>query len=207
MKILRKIKKVSGETLIEAIMALAILGVTGAAASALIIASVQTTILSGKYLVAQSLAVEGVEAVKNIVYTNIMMHPEDNTCWFDAVPTTSASCPNTEMYEGAFYYPEQVPDAYKAVSWKVTEEVGGVTGGDDPTLIGIPKFALCTGSGTYVGCGSALPQENSYYRAIKVLSKNLVTGELKLFVRVQWRIGGKVNSFDMKNVTITTNQE
>lgn len=217
-KIFQKIRKVSGETLVEALISLTILGITGAVASALIIASVQNTISSSKYLIAQSLAVEGVEAVKNVVYTNIMLHPEDEEWWFNSQPMG-----NEPISENTFYKPKQTIPAQstQAISWELdATSTGGLTcsGSCDPTsinLISTPTVSLCQDqeNGGYKDCVQPMdPDTNPFYRAIYVecvdgfSAKNpppCAVGELLLFVRVQWREGGKVNVFDMKDVKIS----
>lgn len=210
MKILNKIKKISGETLIEAVISLAILGMVGAAASALIIASVQNTITSSKYLVAQSLAVEGVEAVKNIVYTNMMLHPENSLCWFDVVPVqaeTPTGC-GIPMSEG-FYIPQQTTGS-NAIAWNLVSVTPDPAPPLDPNLFQNPSFALCpdTGTGGYISCPPILPTPlpvNTFYRGIYINSvlPAISPTELDLSVRIQWHEGGKTNVFNMKDVKIT----
>ena len=75
-------KNKSGETLLEVIMAVFIVATGSAAATGLIVSSLQANSFSRDSLVAMNLAVEGIEAVRNIRDTNWLKYSFDKEhCW------------------------------------------------------------------------------------------------------------------------------
>jgi len=76
------LKKRRGETLIEVIMALFVVALGSAAATSLIVTAIQSNSFSRDNLVALNLAVEGIEAMRNIRDTNWLKFGFDKeTCW------------------------------------------------------------------------------------------------------------------------------
>jgi len=95
-----KIFSKSGETLLEVLIALTVVTVAAAAAGSAIMSAVQGLSLSRNYLVAQNLADEGIEAVKNIRDTNWMKFPiNKSTCWLVIAEVSNGSeCETAESF-------------------------------------------------------------------------------------------------------------
>ncbi|MFA7685184.1 MAG: prepilin-type N-terminal cleavage/methylation domain-containing protein [Candidatus Gracilibacteria bacterium] len=76
-----------GETLLEVLIALTLVTVSAAAAASAIISATKGLSLSKNYLIAQNLASEALEAVKNIRDTNWMNFPiNKEECWMNIKP-------------------------------------------------------------------------------------------------------------------------
>lgn len=92
---MKKILKTTGETLIEALISLTVLMVSGTAAAVLIISSLQTTALSKNYLVAQNLIIEAIEGLRNIRDTNWLTYPAyKDDCWLVISENVLSNTPN-----------------------------------------------------------------------------------------------------------------
>ena len=75
-------KKPKGETLIEVIVAIGVVGLGAITASGMIISSIRNTAVNKNYLLADNLAKEGIEAVKSIRDTNWLRFSYDTeNCW------------------------------------------------------------------------------------------------------------------------------
>lgn len=91
-----------GETLLEVLIALTLVTVSAAAAASAITSANKGISLSKNYLIAQNLASEGLEIVKNIRDTNWMKFPiNKDVCWLNLNLTalTSSEC-NPIVYYG-----------------------------------------------------------------------------------------------------------
>jgi hypothetical protein len=77
--------------LTETLLTLSILAASAIIAGSIFTSASTTTMLSKDFLIANGLAIEGTEAVKNIIYTNKMIMPTDKTCWLTLDPATNCS--------------------------------------------------------------------------------------------------------------------
>lgn len=79
---MKKIQKKSGIIMTEALLAVALMATGVLILGGIITSAISTTKLSKDYMVAQNLASEAVEGIKNIRSTNWLVSPNDGTCWF-----------------------------------------------------------------------------------------------------------------------------
>lgn len=91
-----------GLVLAEAIVTISILVGCALVAGAMFTDAVTSTAVSKDFLIANGLAIEGAEAVRNIVATNKMIDPNDPTCWLRINPDVDncngqASAPNNYL--------------------------------------------------------------------------------------------------------------
>lgn len=123
-------KTKSGETLLEVIMAVFIVATGSAAATGLIVSSLQANSFSRDSLVAMNLAVEGIEAVRNIRDTNWLKYSFDKEhCWnvlpdrscYD--PGSSSAPASTDLIDSKNYTVDLDPVSF---NWKLTDVQNGV---------------------------------------------------------------------------------
>lgn len=84
------------------ILAEALISVTMLASGSIIVGNiihdtVTSIILAKNYMIAQNLATEGLEAVKNIRDTNWLMKPDDEDCWLRENPINNDPCSNVSI--------------------------------------------------------------------------------------------------------------
>jgi len=94
--------------LTEAILTISILVTCAIIAGGMFTNAVNTTAVSKDFLIANGLAIEGSEAVRNIVYTNKMLHPNDKTCWLNLDPAVD-NC-GAKANAGSNYLPVEKAD-------------------------------------------------------------------------------------------------
>ena len=78
--------KKSGLILTEALVAIGMMAIGAIVLGSIITNAVSTTALSKNYLLAQNLATEGIEGVKNLRDTNWLREPIDRSCWLSLNP-------------------------------------------------------------------------------------------------------------------------
>ena len=104
--------------LTEAMMTISILVTCAIIAGAMFTNAVNTTAVSKDFLIANGLAIEGAEAVKNIVYTNKMLYPTKPACWLNIDPEV-VNCAVTASF-GSNYIPiEKADNAQTKGKWKL----------------------------------------------------------------------------------------
>lgn len=189
MKIL--IKNKFGLILSEALLSIAMLAVGALVLGSIITNAVSTTTLSKNYMIAQNLATEAIEAVKNIRNTNWLLEPDDKNCWLTLDPNSNCG------------------DQVAADKNYIAEKDGGQwllgPGGEEDLNLdsyqeGAQKaYRLYIKGGEYVTtAGSSI--ESIFYRSVKCSSKN--DNESATFdVTVQWKEGQKVRSLT-RSVTL-----
>jgi len=97
-----------GLVLAEAIVTISILVTCALVAGAMFTDATTSTAVSKDFLIANGLAIEGVEAVRNIVATNKMLDPNDPTCWRRVNPAVE-NCVGVAT-AGLNYIPEEQAD-------------------------------------------------------------------------------------------------
>lgn len=197
-----------GETLLEILIALTVITMASAAAASAVMSAVQSVSMSRNYLIAQNLADEGIEAVKNVRDTNWMKYPTQKDCWLNLDQTTcSTTSTLTDTAKG-------YAAAYDLASsrWILTAQTKL---NSSPTLAGTDynyslkfnkgnKFCYATdgtGSNTSGGSGPcfmltvASPDTSVpvFYREIRVLSPPTGTS-VTIQITVKWYEGTKLQT-------------
>lgn len=219
-KLLRKRRP--GETLIEVIMALFVVALGSAAATSLIVTAIQANSFSRDNLIALNLAVEGIEAMRNIRDTNWLRFGFDKeTCWNinPAEPACAALSdtigpgnytvdlnPNTfqwtltEIITGPLNLADVSTDADYRLNYIDVDPIGldsdgNGTTGDDPDLY-VSKGAIFLISGlTDTG-------ESKFYRSIIVdYPASCLTANqcMDITSLVQWKVGNRVDKVQLKS--------
>ncbi len=111
-------KEKKGLILTEAILTISILVTCALIAGGMFTNAVNTTAVSKDFLIANGLAIEGSEAVRNITYTNKMLHPNDKTCWLNLDPAVD-NC-GAKASAGSNYLPvEKADNSQTKGKWKL----------------------------------------------------------------------------------------
>jgi len=114
-----------GETLLEVILALFVVALGAGTATSLIVSSLQANTFSRNNLVAMNLAVEGLEAMQNILDTNRLKFGFDKSnCWNLTPQSATGDCkiPYPQIEEG-YYTIDLNPSNY---SWGLTSIAAGL---------------------------------------------------------------------------------
>jgi hypothetical protein len=195
-----------GETLIEVVISLSAIMLAGAAAASIVLTALQTTILSENYLVAQNLALEAIEIVKNTRDTNYMRYPlpsqiDDNWLVYDDDEHSfeaGKNCysvdidPNTIVGRPICNYRDDgkfSPHGETGHSLYLYKSLSGNP--EDPKI--------------YTHAPSSVPEEKSkFYRGIEVISAD--AENIIMNVVVEWSEGAAVRRFAAEDVVITNFQ-
>jgi hypothetical protein len=194
---IKQIKKTVGETLVEALVAIFVLTIVGMVASSMIVSAIRTMRLNEDYLIAQSLTVEAVEAIKNIRDTNWLRYPTDKEkCWLSSDPLSG--CANSIGSDSSY--------ALNYRNYWQAERIGSVDAVDylldlsDPNGANNNDFDLCASDHfQYKQCNTVA--DAKFYREITVQDAN--ESRIRLKVRIQWLIGRQLNT--METLAIITN--
>ncbi|MFA6992513.1 MAG: hypothetical protein WC269_04525 [Candidatus Gracilibacteria bacterium] len=204
-----KLIKKSGETLIEAIVSITVLMMAGSIASSMIISAIQQSALSEDYLIAQNLAMEVVEGIKNIRDTNTMLYPDYPECWMvlDPNPDPLFDCTiNPQVEQNRWYIVnyEVNPSGYGR--WLLKNTADPDTSPDEKA-----KYQLyLKDDGTikrYLHIDPPAPPEataSKFYREIKFDDTlPLPDSWVSFDVRVVWTRAGRENVFLLSKVVLT----
>ena len=102
-KIKNLVSRVSGETLIEIMIAVSVLMIALAPASALYIDSIKSTAANRDYLIVEALAEEGIELVKNIRDTNFLrFSAKAEECWNAKLEADISNCDTKTIEKGSY---------------------------------------------------------------------------------------------------------
>lgn len=164
-----------------------------------IMSSAWSTIAASKnMLIAQNLATEAIEGVKNLRDTNKLLEPNDKTCWLRIDPT--ADC-KTIAKEGGNYVVTQLVGGQWTLAGNYAamldiNDSGGIDGVDGNYLLKIVKVAGDLSGYKHEG---NVTDASIFYRGVKF---NVVEEEFATFeVLVQWMEGAKVKEIQQQ-VTI-----
>jgi type II secretory pathway pseudopilin PulG len=202
-----------GTSLVEVLIALFILVISGTAITTLLITSMHAASISAEKLVATNLAREGVEGVINMVNTNWLRFPSNSDCWntIDKDTTDVDSCNSDEIKDSDYYIlklydgPDDSPFKWmlKKVGGLDTEELKlGVN--EDSKM---QKYCLQDYQAYESRKGLLLQDENKtygdctkYYRQITVGYPSGEDGDvMEITAKVQW-----LHSSQPKTVKLTT---
>lgn len=129
-------KKFRAESIMETIISITVLTLGVAASLTILRTSLQTNSIIGEKIVALNLAIEGIEALKNIRDTNYLRYASDpDACWLNLTATDVADCsPATSIRDGnEYYFTRDLSDAY--FEWGL--EIAGGTSDGDLTLYSV----------------------------------------------------------------------
>jgi type II secretory pathway pseudopilin PulG len=192
-----KIFSKKGETLLEVLIALTIITVASAAAGSAIMSAVQGLSLSKNYLIAQNLADEGLEAVKNIRDTNWMKFPIDkDTCWL-VIENMTSKDGNDCATATSFQYKDGGASndyllKFETDKWTATSQAVAFDPNITPTLYAL---SLADATGRYENNATGTPV---FYRAIRVVAQ--APGSITIDSIVQWYEGTKPYSITGEEV-------
>ena len=190
-----------GETLLEVLIALTLITVSVAAAASAMMSATKGLSLSKNYLIAQNLASEGLEIVKNIRDTNWMKFPVDKEdCWLNLKTdiTTSDLCDPIKYIDG------QNNDYYIAVENNMFTLKPGhqKTMGETTEAAPADIYGLKLEGGEYM----TSIDNPSFYRGIRVLPpKEGENNSEAIFIQVivKWKEGAK--PYEITGTEILTN--
>ena len=200
----------AGMVLTEALVAVATLAMGVVALGTITSNAISTAILSKDYLIAGGLVKEGVEAVKDIRYTNWLLKPNSTaTCWLRLSPSTDPNC--TTIAATGNYIVALTSAAGNGDSWSMKSVATGYALNLDNT---VPATAntpydlyLDTGSttrspGYYASLTTLVDTTTTaskYYRSIKFTSVSSTSATFT--VEVQWKDGSQTRKLN-KTLTI-----
>lgn len=193
-----------GETLIEVLVALIALMISGAAAASLLISALNMTGFSKDYLIAQNLAAEAVEGIRNILDTNELLYVDNPDCWKALQPDTTdlLDCGQT-MQAGEFY---NISFNETLKLWQMEEQTSEI----DSTNLSVSsndvyklyRHELTDGTCIYSHnsaaedlCNEPLPSPD-FYRQIQIMDVDDLSKEVIAVISVKWLDGSSVSNFE-----------
>lgn len=190
-------KKNRGMILTEVLVAIGGLMTALFVLSSIMSSAWSTVAASKNMLIAQNLATEAIEGVKNLRDTNKLLVPNDKTCWLRTDPS-AADC-NTKAVEGSSYVVKQNSTG----QWMIfggylqmldINDAGGIDGGDGDYLLKVVEIGDDLNGYKHDGLDASI-----FYRGVKF---NVVEEEFATFeVLLQWMEGAKVKEI-RQEVTI-----
>lgn len=211
-----------GETLIEVIMAIFVVAVGSAAATSLIVTAIQANSFSRDNLIALNLAVEGIEAMRNVRDSNWLrfgfdkencwnLDPEQTACTALTITTSAIDAgdytvdlnPNTfqwtltKITTGALNLADGTSDADYQLNYvdaTAADSDGNGVLTDDPDLYVSKNIVVAL---TLVSTG-----ESKFYRSIVVTYPAVCPSLNKcmdITSTVQWKVGNRVDKVQLKS--------
>lgn len=192
----------AGLVLTEALIAVATLAFGVVALGSITNNAISTAILSKDYLVAGGLVKEGVEAVKDIRYSNWLLKPNDTaTCWLRLVPDNTSD-PNCGYTASTTNYIVTSNNG----SWSMQSAGGAVLNLDSESN---PRYTLYLDSnpdtaGYYaslsnLAANSTTITASRYYRSVNFTKVD--SNSATFTVTVEWKDGAKTRDLN-KTITI-----
>lgn len=190
-----------GETLLEVLIALTLITVSSAATASAIISATQSLSMSKNYLVAQNLAGEAIEAVKNIRDTNWMKFPQNmGTCWLNIQDIDRPEACSSDADKSLAYNAN--PPYYYSVNFKNSSLV--VEKGPDFNDADMSGYALALKNDKYMTPEAGASP--SFYRAVKIIDEEKAGGmttSITVQAIVKWHEGAKL--YSISGIEILTN--
>lgn len=183
-----------GMILAEALMSVTMLATGSIIVGNVIHSTVTSTVTARNYMIAQNLATEGLEVVKNIRDTNWLMEPDDELCWLRKEPVDGEPC-GVKASVGENYIVKQEDG-----KWMLTNSGGNVTLDHEldieslgDTELSLYRLYINSASGQYMHIQSANP--SPFYRGLAFTN---IDDDTAIFrVRVQWREGAAVRKLEI----------
>lgn len=210
--------KKTADTLIEVIIALFVLVIGSGAATVLIVSSLQANTFSKDSLVGLNLAVEGIEAIRNIRDTNWVKFSYDKeNCW-NMEPDTASGDPCTSvsgnLIEASNYTVDLNTSNY---TWGLTDKGsnllnldGGTPANNDPYklyYIDLDSSLDSDGNGTktddkdlhvsLTAAGGTDTGESKFYRMVSVTYDAVDPNIMNVESLVQWEAGPIVHQIKL----------
>ena len=182
-------KNKKGLVLTEVLLAVSMLMIAVMVLGTIIDSVVKMTALSKNHLIAENLATEAIEGVKNLRDTNWLQEPDDESCWRRKDPLLS--CTGNDLIQpGGSYIVRQNAEDH----WSVEEMPGELEledGVDNSYLLYIENIGGVFDG--YIHNGTA-GSESMFYRSAYFEEAN--DQILKFMVKVQWLEGTKVRGLE-----------
>ncbi|MBD3360511.1 hypothetical protein GF366_01785 [Candidatus Peregrinibacteria bacterium] len=186
-------KNKTGLILTEALVAIGMMAIGSIILGSIITNAVSTTALSKNYLLAQNLATEGIEGVKNLRDTNWLREPEKEECWLSLNPDEVCGVEAEERMDYIVYQNER--DQWIMESMAEELDLEGEQKNEGYRLFVKEIDGLYN---IYVHNPSNA-EPSPFFRGIKFnkITDNAATFEIK----VQWKEGAKVRTI-VRTVTL-----
>lgn len=203
---MKKLKRNGGLILTEALVAVATLATGGIILSTIINNALSVTQISKDYLVAQNLATEAMEIVKNVRNANVSAKPDDPSCWLVLNPTQTRNNPTQTCNIYQKLFPGYAHSPYLANGvWTMRYIPGSNTYPLDlatqPLYIMDAYYLVyvdpSSGSDVYVQGPSAAVSgltPSKFYRSVHVTNVAADNSTASFEVRVQWFDGARERS-------------
>lgn len=191
-------KKNRGMILTEVLVAIGGLMTALFVLSSIMSSAWSTVAASKNMLIAQNLATEAIEGVKNLRDTNKLLVPNDKTCWLRTDPS-AADC-SVKAVAGSSYVVKQNSTS----QWMIfggylqmldINDAGGIDGGDGDYLLKISEVGGLNGYTHDGALGNSI-----FYRGVRFDEVTDLSATFE--VLVQWMEGAKVKEI-YKQVTIS----
>lgn len=169
-------------------VSLFVIMISGAAATLIVMTALDTTVTSERYLVAQNLAEQAAEEIKNLRDTNWLAYPLfHDKCWLMIAGTTC-----TDSIQGTLFTTNSV----YSLSNGIFESQGSPLNLSDGLGQSDNNFQV-----TFTG----QPDPSEYYRQIAVTSAD--SDSIAFIVTVEWLDGAKTSRFSSDTITIENEQQ
>lgn len=188
----------SGETILEVIIAISVLMLILAPASALYISSTQNIAANRSNLIAASLAEEGIEITRNMRDTNLLrFSPKATECWNTKPEHSDLATCETQTIEAGVY---RLTLDIVSFNWTLEVPITGDLLTDelnDPTRDDFYRLKLDPATHVY---SHAVGSDTPFYREIVIAYGT--GGEMAVQSRVLYRMGTNVRTI-RRNISLT----
>jgi len=198
------LRSTPAESLIETIIAITVIILGTAAALSMLRTTLDGNELIGKKEIAINLALEGLDALKNIRDTNYLRFPLDaDTCWNTYGGTTASCADGTVFNEGFTYYFVRDFNGTTALDWILVQVTSGANGfltlyGVDLDGDRVSDMDLYAQSGLVATDGFITQEQRAFRRTVTVLYFDLdgdgTNDAFKATATVTWEERGATHS-------------
>jgi len=180
-----------GIVLTEALISVSMLLVAMLILSSIITNAISTTKISKNFLIAQNLATEGLESVKNVRDTNWLVHT-NHKCWLVISDECDGNQTNLTKENNYISYLTNGKWIIKEVSGSNDLDLKEAT--DHSSM---SDYVLYLKENFYTAA-NVTGSESPFYRSIKIIDSN----EIKLIyqVRIQWHDGSRIFTIDRNRI-------
>ncbi len=191
----QKLYKKTAESLIEVIIAVFVVALGSSVATSLIVTSIQSNSFSRDNLIALNLAVEGLEAMRNIRDNNWLRFSFDKEkCWNISPAPAATSCDTSKTIQDGNY----TVSLNKVYEWILAIQDGKVLNLDSSTDNNVFQLKLekRSGQNVYVqtsGTGVDITSTN-FYRMITVTNG---AAKMDITSTIQWLFQGKKHEINL----------
>jgi len=180
-----------GETLVEVMVSLFVIMISGAAATMIVMTALDTTVTSERYLVAQNLAVSVAEQITNIRDTNRLRYPlYHDECWL-VLDGENCSNPNPGLLQTG----SLTEGNYSLESGQFFLHSSDLNLDD----------GINASDEDYQFTFTGQTEKSDYYRQIKITFAD--TESIEFTVTIEWLDGAKVGRQVSDIITVENNQD